>query len=396
MKTKNSSLRRSGRWFAVAGCLVGTVLFAASRARASGGGSPPPPSPLTVTTTTTANCAGGGIRFDVRICNTGTAALQDVKVTNTLPIGLTFAPNSVSAVDGANNAVPVSLCEPQAGQMIKICLGSALAAGQCVTVRFSATFAEALCNHVVVTGSGPPVSQGDEGCSPGFWKNHFAAWAPSGFSPGDDFDTVFGVNAFTPDRTLEQAVNQGGGGVKALGRHAVAALLNAGHGGIDYGMTVAQVRQTVQAALAAGGNIEAAKNALAALNELGCPLGSGNGGNGGGSAPVVFASDTTCLDSLLNALVTEFCTPCPPPQACDYVTLIRTFCLSSLPDACGGEIGPMFDCFSAFETATIDEIIGAEITIVQQRCQQLEDEFHCCADNPATDLCDLCAAVGGE
>jgi len=72
-------------------------------------------------------------------------------------------------------------------------------------------------------GTPPP---GFEGCTPGYWKQpqHFDSW-PSPYVPGmafeDVFDDVFGSS------TLLDALKFKGGGLQALGRHTVAALLNA-------------------------------------------------------------------------------------------------------------------------------------------------------------------------
>ena len=71
--------------------------------------------------------------------------------------------------------------------------------------------------------------------------------------------------------TLLQALELQGGGVNALLRHAVAALLNASSGDVDYDLTVAQVIAATNAALASG-DYEAQKNIFAGLNEQGCPL----------------------------------------------------------------------------------------------------------------------------
>jgi hypothetical protein len=110
-----------------------------------------------------------------------------------------------------------------------------------------------------------------EGCTPGYWRNHLDAWAVTGYSPDQDFDTVFGVDLFQPDVTLLEAVNGGGGGAAALGRHAVAALLSAGHPGVDYPLSQADVLFLVDCAFQLG-TIEETKNDLAAINESGCPL----------------------------------------------------------------------------------------------------------------------------
>jgi hypothetical protein len=111
-----------------------------------------------------------------------------------------------------------------------------------------------------------------EGCTPGYWKqpHHFDSWV--GFEPGDSFETVFGVNAFPGDPTLLEVLRQGGGGVKALGRHAVAALLNSA-AGLDFGLTTGQVIARFGDAVAPGApSIESVKNEFEELNEQGCPL----------------------------------------------------------------------------------------------------------------------------
>jgi hypothetical protein len=105
--------------------------------------------------------------------------------------------------------------------------------------------------------------EGDEGCTPGYWKNHLADWPASGISPSDDFDSTFGVDLFDPDITLGEAVKLGGGGVKKLARHGTAALINAGHPDVGYPLSVAGVIAAVQA-----GNADA----LATFNELGCDI----------------------------------------------------------------------------------------------------------------------------
>lgn len=122
-------------------------------------------------------------------------------------------------------------------------------------------------NNVVVE---PP---GVEGCTPGFWKQdqHLDSWTT--YTPGADFDATFGVNFFDPNITLLEAAGNGGGGVNALGRHAVAALLNAASASVDYAFTTAQVLDIVQGDGAYSGlSVEARKNLLAAANEAGCPL----------------------------------------------------------------------------------------------------------------------------
>ncbi len=110
-----------------------------------------------------------------------------------------------------------------------------------------------------------------QGCGQGYWKNHTDRW-PVAYATTSDFDAVFGVNAFTPDITLLQALKREGGGVNALARQAVAALLNAASPDVAYPTSVEQVIVTVQSALAGGGSIEAAKNEFERNNRLDCPL----------------------------------------------------------------------------------------------------------------------------
>jgi hypothetical protein len=121
----------------------------------------------------------------------------------------------------------------------------------------------------------PPPPPGNEGCTPGYWKQdqHLDSWVGTGYAPGDDFDATFGVNFFTPNQTLVQAAGANGGGTDALARHAVAALLNSASADVDYPYTTAQVLDIVQGDGAyAGLSVEARKNLLAAANELGCDL----------------------------------------------------------------------------------------------------------------------------
>ena len=76
-----------------------------------------------------------------------------------------------------------------------------------------------------------------------------------------------------PNATLLEALGANGGGINALARHAVAALLNASNPDVDSDFTVAQVIAIVQDAVAPGGlTIEEAHQLLAAANEQGCPL----------------------------------------------------------------------------------------------------------------------------
>jgi hypothetical protein len=112
---------------------------------------------------------------------------------------------------------------------------------------------------------------GGQGCTPGYWKqpHHFDSWV--GYSPDQLFSSVF-ENAF-PGRTLLQVLEAGGGGLTALGRHTVAALLNASSGNVSYDMSVTDVINAFNAAFPGStATYNAQKNIFEGLNEQGCPL----------------------------------------------------------------------------------------------------------------------------
>lgn len=125
----------------------------------------------------------------------------------------------------------------------------------------------------------------EEGCTPGFWKNHNMYkntdhWCES-FTPDMSYNGVFLVTAgWDDDPTLLDALKCGGGGEKAMARHAVAALLNAcseevdalGSSNEEWGVNF--VIENVQDAYATE-RFQYWKDKFAAWNEdnpLGCPL----------------------------------------------------------------------------------------------------------------------------
>jgi hypothetical protein len=82
---------------------------------------------------------------------------------------------------------------------------------------------------------------------------------------------VFGVDASFNPHSLLDALTLGGGGEKALARHAVAAILNASHSEFTYAYTTADIITGVQNAYASG-NFEPFKDLLDRANNTGCPL----------------------------------------------------------------------------------------------------------------------------
>ena len=132
-------------------------------------------------------------------------------------------------------------------------------------------------------------AQGEQGCGPGFWKQeqHSDFWVNR--APDDLFYEVFGIaeadrleirlkkkdgGGTTTNPTLLEALNAPGGGINALTRQAVAALLDAENPDVDYSLPSLEVILMFQAAFADGSQsaFVSLKNTFETLNELGCPL----------------------------------------------------------------------------------------------------------------------------
>ena len=104
------------------------------------------------------------------------------------------------------------------------------------------------------------VVRGGEGCSPGYWKNHDF---PEGYSKNTLFDDVF-ENAF-PGMTLQQVLEQGGGGLNALGRQTVSAYFNALT--VNYEYTPQEVVNMFNAVFP-GGDYNTLKNTFESLTDV--------------------------------------------------------------------------------------------------------------------------------
>jgi hypothetical protein len=119
----------------------------------------------------------------------------------------------------------------------------------------------------------PPDEGGAGGCTPGYWKQdqHFDSWET--YRTTDEFALVFGVvpTKFAAGSTLLEALWLGGGGERALARHAVAALLNAARADYTFPYTESEIVAGVQSAFASG-DYETFKDALDRANNTGCPL----------------------------------------------------------------------------------------------------------------------------
>jgi hypothetical protein len=139
--------------------------------------------------------------------------------------------------------------------------------GQCpirvdVDLKPGQAFLDADYCFITIIGEGA-------GCTPGYWKQgqHFDSW-PGQHDPDDLFDLVFD-DAF-PGKSLLDVLSTGGGGLKALGRHTVAALLNSATN-MSYPLSTNDVITLFNAAFASGA-YQAAKDLFEGFNEQGCPL----------------------------------------------------------------------------------------------------------------------------
>jgi hypothetical protein len=140
-----------------------------------------------------------------------------------------------------------------------------------------------------------PASAGDscdEGCTPGYWKNHLNRWDGDGVDDAttvihaaDGFNATLGVTpaqSNLPDSaTLFDALQIGGGQLTALNRHTAAALASS-DAGICYRFSTDEVVSIYRDGVGADDGpetIDSAKDLLESANEAGCPLGNDRGSN---------------------------------------------------------------------------------------------------------------------
>lgn len=120
---------------------------------------------------------------------------------------------------------------------------------------------------------------GGEGCTPGFWKNWTGAppglqpnaWIATGYDWRDPFVSAGFEDAYR-GRTFLEVLDLNGGGKNALGRHTVAALLNAAHPDVAYDVTVAEVVAMFNDVIENDGDLKALLSLFEGYNEQGCPL----------------------------------------------------------------------------------------------------------------------------
>ena len=207
---------------------------------------------------------GSTVPFTYWVRNTGDTTLTGITVVDSKGVAVTcpkttLAPNESMFCSGSGIA--------QVGQYSAI--ATATGTGSC---------GQKVSDDDPVHYYGKPA---DEGCTPGYWKNHTDSW-PNGISPNHKVKDVFSqasLYSSLSNSTLLQALSFSGGSdlTGAAGnllRAATAALLNSAHSGVDYPWTTAQVISDVNSALASKNRdvILALASALDQDNNLGCPL----------------------------------------------------------------------------------------------------------------------------
>ncbi|MFX0203204.1 MAG: DUF11 domain-containing protein [Candidatus Hodarchaeota archaeon] len=135
-----------------------------------------------------------------------------------------------------------------------------------------------------------PEPCGGEGCTPSFWKNNgdkhgASAWCGL-FSPSMRISDLFFLNepliirgkgkSTITDPTLLQALGANGGGVNAMIRHGVAAMLNACSDCVNYPISdpleiIIMIEDTLNEAPGAY-TVDELHDMFAYYNEAGCPV----------------------------------------------------------------------------------------------------------------------------
>ncbi|MCH9039217.1 MAG: hypothetical protein IIC23_07470 [Chloroflexi bacterium] len=167
-------------------------------------------------------------------------------------------------------------------QIVNQYLTSKISRRQAIKVGGLAALGLAFSKPIISTIAPTPAfaNYAGNGCTPGFWKNHTSTW-PSPYNADPLFESVFTVpTAYAATlgspNSLSDVLQLGGGCEQALGRHGVAAFLNAVMlGATAFGISSAAVVSAVNSALATEdcAQIESAKDNLEGFNERSCPLG---------------------------------------------------------------------------------------------------------------------------
>jgi hypothetical protein len=257
---------------------------------------PPPPEPdttVTITASAALVCEGTDVTLTICESNTGDQPLDEVEVVvndGSADIAtLTAATASGDTSDPGTLNVGETWC-----WQITVTVNA--------TTTYTATGTGTDPYGTVVTYPAFPDERddvtvetedcggGEEGCTPGFWKNNgdkhgASAWCGR-FSPDTPFSAVFSLNdplvikgngrSTITNPTLLQALGANGGGVNAMIRHGVAAMLNACSDCVDYAIhdssqVIAAIEDTLNEAPGAL-TVDELHETFAEYNEAGCPV----------------------------------------------------------------------------------------------------------------------------
>ncbi len=230
--------------------------------------------------------AGDVAAFLITVTGNGPGTATGVTLTDNLP-GTGWSENSASCTitPGANDTLNCDIGTLANGATFQVTVSKTTAVDGCGVIENTATvtaLGDTNPNNNSSTASITVVCDDFAGCTPGFWRQsqHFQYWI--GYTPGQSFEAVFDVDVTLrgtgkttyANPTMLQAVEANGGDVNALARHAVAALLNAVSGEVDYKYTEAEIKAMVKAAIDSGNatQINNVHNTLAEQNELGCTV----------------------------------------------------------------------------------------------------------------------------
>ncbi len=195
------------------------------------------------------------------------------------PVGFTCTPGTVG---------PWTLTESGTITYTKSVKNDSAACGRQVTLMNTASLLGSsglsrTASASVAISTGPCLAAG---CTPGYWKNHPAAWTATPYSTGQSVGSVFSAALGAPyttlgASTLMQSLSfQGGSTIvnaaEILLRASTAALLNAGHSGVGYPLSTGAIISQVNGALMSQnrGVILGLATTLDGYNNAGCPLGN--------------------------------------------------------------------------------------------------------------------------
>lgn len=209
------------------------------------------------------------------------AAALDAVASNVTKEGCTPGAKGSVTITATGGTSPYTVV--RSGEMTSYALPKTYTGLSAGNYTFTITDANGCTDVVNVTvGKETCETTGNEGCTPGYWKNHTNSWAPSGLSPNQTAGSVFTFNGLFPtlsSQSLLATLNGSGGsgaigGARILLRAAVAALLNAAHPSVDYTLTQASIISQVNAALATNNKDAMTKLAttLDGYNNKGCPI----------------------------------------------------------------------------------------------------------------------------